>query len=216
MKNSILTAVIFVCFFVGGLNLVDYVIQEQKDINSGIYLVKVKGGGSGTGFLIGPRKLVTAKHVCEGHNGFVTVSNDKEWTDAAEITIHPSMHLDVCVIKLTDKLYGRIYKLSPFKVKEGFVYSARGFANGKLPLSEKQIQVTETEIISRSFYIMDSAFHAEYLIRGKGKSAVIPGMSGGPFIAESGVVFGVNARFSQSGHSFFVPSYRFKEWAEDL
>ena len=144
-------------------------LLERSSIAS-VYLIKTDGG-SGSGFPVSSKCLVTADHVVRGDEDSVLVEDHDKKDHAAKV-IRSSKEADVAVICTTDM------KMVPVKLAKTLPELYDGVFTIGNPLSYKNIM---TEGTYEGVYENKSMFSAP----------IAPGNSGGPVFNTDGEVIGL-------------------------
>lgn len=155
---------------------------------TGIYLVGVNTP-AGTAFKIGPKTLMTAAHVCLAieNTGQITVIKGKTHLKVTSVKYPPDVKADACILHTETKVPGNTFKLSTREVNYKEPITSYGYGNAKEPLTEIRSEVIDMVRNVRAPFLYGDQV---YIV---GDGLIIPGMSGGPVLAQDGTVVGINS-----------------------
>jgi serine protease Do len=160
------------------------------------------GGGTGSGFLLDPKLLLTNCHVVEGYRTLAVEKRDKTRISATVRRLHPKR--DLAIVELSQPLDGEILSIGAgAELEPKQVLHIVGFPVG-LPLS-----VTEG-VVSNPKQTFDGQTYVQT------DAAVNPGNSGGPMLDESKHVVAVTTCKHSSADmvSFGIPGSDVKEFID--
>lgn len=155
-----------------GATLADTVAR----VRSGIVRLKVEtcdGTGTGTGFLVGPRHVVTVEHVVDGAAKVTLIQGSKRLGDVQVIGLDRDR--DLALLRLAKPAKGYVFRFSAHAPRLGDEVAAIGFPLG-LPLTVTRGTVSG---LGRTIPIDDLKRRA--LVQTD--AAVNPGNSGGPLLS---------------------------------
>ena len=162
--------------------------------NSGVTRIAVttcEGGGSGSGFLVGPDTVMTAAHVVDGAT---SVSLRFGAAVFAGEPILVDEENDLALVNVEGEPVGHAFAIANEPARVGSEVAALGFPNGR-PLAMTRGAVTSVDLrVSVEGQDLRDLFRTD--------SAIIPGNSGGPVVDSAGDVVGVvTAGSSQAGEA---------------
>ena len=147
--------------------------------------------GIGTGFLVGPRTIATARHVVDGISEFVVACEDKVGLPYARVRRYPDEKVDVAVIDLVADAPMRPFTLSnSHSLMEEVV--VMGYP--PIPLSSDAFLVANRGEIGAEVKLLGGEHQVlvvSCLLRG--------GNSGGPVVNRRGAVVGIVSRNLEAG-----------------
>jgi S1-C subfamily serine protease len=168
-------------------------------VRSGVVRINVDGcdgGGTGTGFLIGPMLVATVAHVVDGASS-ITLTRNGDYLTSATVVGSDSAR-DLALLRTAEPISGYRFTLASRPPRIGEQVAALGFPLG-LPLTFTRGSISG---LDRTEDIEGTTRHS--LVQTD--TALNPGNSGGPLMTQNGVVVGlVDAGFTEaSGVSFAV------------
>ena len=165
--------------------------------SSGVARVAVTtcaGGGSGSGFLVGPDTVMTAAHVVEGATS-VSLRFGAAVFAGKPVLVDPAT--DVALVLVEGLPTAHEFDIAPESAAVGTDVAALGYPRGQ-PLGMTQGSVTSIDLrVAVEGQDYEGMFRTD--------SAINPGNSGGPVVDEQGRVVGiVSAGSSDAGAGYAV------------
>jgi S1-C subfamily serine protease len=180
------------CFFAFGLSA-EPPMEQMKSSTMLILIEK----GSGSGFLIGDRLVVTNWHVCcmRGETK-ILVMNEKRQTSEAKV-LWKNEGKDLAVLEMQNPVAGVKVKFSTRQVlRDGQAVWAIGYPGAAGRMSgQDSIQIpTITQGVISKFFTSAKQGNSEATRFMQTTAAANPGNSGGPLFDDCGRVIGINSR----------------------
>lgn len=187
------------------------VTQQRSDWYSPWQRTRPKQS-SGSGFLIGPGRIMTNAHVVSDARQIIVRRNQdpRPYFAQIEFIAHDS---DLATLKVPDTAFGRGVK--PLEVGNLPSLRSRVRTYG-YPAGGEKISRTEG-VVSRIEFITYRHSGADEHLGIQTDSAINPGNSGGPVIQEGqviGVAFQINPRLNDVG--YFIPSPVIRRFLNDI
>ena len=165
-------------------------------------VVRVVGGYmEGSGFFVGPSKIVTNFHVITGEPSPKIIFPDGSFTTPYKIL--GDKELDIAVLYINEVHFEKQFEWMPVdELIENETLYAAGYPGGTIILGEPTVLKGKYLTVRSSKSDPVMYVHTDISLAG--------GMSGGPLVDRCGNVVGINT-FALSGNSLFISSKTFEE-----
>ena len=192
MKNATLILILFVVVFSG----CNSTIQNWQHYTSSVVLIEIDGRHTGSGFVVAPDLIITARHIVNKRGNYAVVLADGSKRNVQAIRI--SKETDCAVLLVRKTSFRPLILTTKIEVGQPI------FVVGS-PLNRKFFNYVTYGIVSK-IDVIHSRFSGNPLIMID--AAANPGNSGGPVFDSSGKVIGIFiARYPHNcGLNFITPS----------